>query len=441
MQGTNSITKPRQKSKRYRGLVIVTTIIAGLVGFGWMWWSRMTAMPVVTIPTPILPSPNAFDIFVQIGNGLQNERLIRQAVAPTTGQRLLNQAEKAQLVADNNRALKELRAGLQCEYLHPFIPSYMAPVPHAPKFRSMAHLLALEGQVYAGRGEWNKALHSDLDAIQFGLTIPRGMIVFGHILSIACEALGRKGAWEAVERQSASEAKSAALRLEKMLVKRHAYGNALEVEKRCLQATLLEMFRDPHWRTNPRWLMDNGHGVSDDWQSRLSRLPFQSKLHLYSNDTILNNATRYLDIQIARMHQPYSRRSAPPPEPSDPVNQILAWDCDQAALKDLTAQSQDALLLLALALHAYRLEQGSYPPKLDTLVPRYLTQLPEDPFGQGTFLYKRTNSKYLLYSVGPDKTDDGGRPIDDPSKVSGSNARYFVQPDSQGDIVVGVNKY
>ncbi len=47
---------------------------------------------------------------------------------------------------------------------------------------------------------------------------------------------------------------------------------------------------------------------------------------------------------------------------------------------------------------------------LDDLVPDYLPEVPDDPFGGGPLVYRRTATGYLLYSVGRDQRDDGGRP-------------------------------
>ena len=58
--------------------------------------------------------------------------------------------------------------------------------------------------------------------------------------------------------------------------------------------------------------------------------------------------------------------------------------------------------------------------------------------------YKRIGSKYVLYSIGPDGKDDGGRPIFDSSKPpppagSERDYRYKVEQNSSGDVVAGVN--
>jgi hypothetical protein len=64
---------------------------------------------------------------------------------------------------------------------------------------------------------------------------------------------------------------------------------------------------------------------------------------------------------------------------------------------------------LALALAGYRDDHHAYPRSLTELCPRYLPTLPADPFSGNGLIYKPEEEGYLLYSVGPNGIDDGGR--------------------------------
>jgi hypothetical protein len=78
------------------------------------------------------------------------------------------------------------------------------------------------------------------------------------------------------------------------------------------------------------------------------------------------------------------------------------------------AAMQQALTGTAFALAAYRADHDSYPEKLATLVPKYLKELPKDIFNDDRDLhYTRDGDGYLLYSVGSNGKDDGGRGQDD----------------------------
>jgi hypothetical protein len=67
-------------------------------------------------------------------------------------------------------------------------------------------------------------------------------------------------------------------------------------------------------------------------------------------------------------------------------------------------------VVVGIALELYRRKHGEYPPSLQTLVPEYLPQIPADRITSEPVKYKLQNGKPLIYSVGADRDDDGGRP-------------------------------
>jgi hypothetical protein len=95
---------------------------------------------------------------------------------------------------------------------------------------------------------------------------------------------------------------------------------------------------------------------------------------------------------------------------------IVRWMQQKA---DWHEQSQRNLHL-AFALAAYRGEHGRYPDRLDVLAPEYLAEVPGDLFSGKALIYRPSENGYLLYSVGVNGRDDGGRasadtpPGDDP---------------------------
>ena len=64
---------------------------------------------------------------------------------------------------------------------------------------------------------------------------------------------------------------------------------------------------------------------------------------------------------------------------------------------------------LAFALAAYRADHGSYPAKLADLKPKYVAQIPKDIFNDAELHYRQEGNGYLLYSVGVNEKDDGGK--------------------------------
>ncbi len=104
-----------------------------------------------------------------------------------------------------------------------------------------------------------------------------------------------------------------------------------------------------------------------------------------------------------------------------------------ARFSDTKSRTQNNLLMVALALRAYKMEHEKYPAALTELAPEYLEQIPNDPFSlKKAFPYSLQGEQYSLYSIGPDGEDNGGAPVAD---AKTTNEQY----DSKGDIVGGVN--
>jgi len=77
------------------------------------------------------------------------------------------------------------------------------------------------------------------------------------------------------------------------------------------------------------------------------------------------------------------------------------------------AEQTQRNLHLAFALAAYQRDNGRYPAKLDDLAPKYLAAVPDDLFSGKALLYRPAEKGYLLYSVGVNGKDEGGRQYDD----------------------------
>ncbi|MCH8344387.1 MAG: hypothetical protein IH983_10400 [Planctomycetes bacterium] len=79
----------------------------------------------------------------------------------------------------------------------------------------------------------------------------------------------------------------------------------------------------------------------------------------------------------------------------------------------MVIQQRDAMLV-AIGLELYRRHNGAWPQSLDMLVPDLLPTVPPDRFDGKPLRYRLIDGKPLLYSIGSDRNDDGGRPpLDD----------------------------
>ncbi len=79
---------------------------------------------------------------------------------------------------------------------------------------------------------------------------------------------------------------------------------------------------------------------------------------------------------------------------------------------DWRSQATVRLLITELLLRRHYVLAYDYPETLDDLAAMAMKRWFADPFtsNRGTFVYRRQNAGYLLYSLGVDRDDDGGRP-------------------------------
>jgi ABC-type transport system involved in multi-copper enzyme maturation permease subunit len=72
-------------------------------------------------------------------------------------------------------------------------------------------------------------------------------------------------------------------------------------------------------------------------------------------------------------------------------------------------QAEVRCALAALAVERYRRQHGRWPVSLSALVPGQLADVPLDPYDGQPLRYRQVADGTVIYSVGPDLVDDGGK--------------------------------
>jgi hypothetical protein len=88
---------------------------------------------------------------------------------------------------------------------------------------------------------------------------------------------------------------------------------------------------------------------------------------------------------------------------------LLLPAAKSAIIKEATSVAQLRTAQAAIAIERFRLARGKLPDQLDDLVPQFLPAVPQDPFDGEPLRYRRLETGYVVYSVGSDGQDNGGR--------------------------------
>ena len=119
-------------------------------------------------------------------------------------------------------------------------------------------------------------------------------------------------------------------------------------------------------------------------------------------DEVLQNENRFVRYQLSKGFNPITWAMA-------------RWQGRSLRLRAEMRHNRIAahlrLLYAELAVRCYQSEQGRAPTGLEQLVPKYLQRVPSDPFSGHPLIYRPRGTNWLLYSVGEDGVDDGGRPV------------------------------
>ncbi|MGB2865003.1 MAG: hypothetical protein WBC05_16875, partial [Sedimentisphaerales bacterium] len=79
-----------------------------------------------------------------------------------------------------------------------------------------------------------------------------------------------------------------------------------------------------------------------------------------------------------------------------------------------------------LAVERHRLAAGKLPDSLTELVPAYLESVPKDPYDGNKIRYKKLEAGFVVYSIGEDLSDDGGKERLPRNKVKGESPNWDV---------------
>ena len=92
---------------------------------------------------------------------------------------------------------------------------------------------------------------------------------------------------------------------------------------------------------------------------------------------------------------------------------LLLPSVQDAVSAEIRNDARMGIAVTACALQAYHRDNNRYPDALAALDGVYIDKLTADPFRDKSLTYRQQSNSFLLYSVGPNLNDDGGKGRDE----------------------------
>jgi type II secretory pathway pseudopilin PulG len=151
--------------------------------------------------------------------------------------------------------------------------------------------------------------------------------------------------------------------------------------------------------------------------------PFPLLMRVFVMPSDMRAYQQYMESCQARAEQPFANTTERDREATSTaahhglLTSIIVPALDRFLFQAAHAQASHAAAYVGVAADRYRLDHGTFPPSLDALVPQYLDDVPLDPFDNAPLKFRLRGGDFLVYSIGPDRKDDGGAPFDQQAKT------------------------
>ncbi len=373
---------------RIGGGLLAALVILWLAGGAWVW-SR-NSVPAPPAPKRNMPDGNVYPQYVELVKTVKDQKLIQRLHLNPDSPR----AEVRRALQANAPALASLRelAGKPCAVteLRPGVRFVGALA-----FPGVTRLAALSIRESV-RNDPAAALRDLTAALDFGAGVMREGATLHVTTSFLSLVPVFMDAHRVVPALNASQCKAGAAGVRRILDAQTPITTVFENERTVRLEQLASTVRP---------------GATSIFRFQLPMEDYQRTFLMKPKRPAYEALDRYMQAWIEESRKPIM--SIRPPEAPRELEGILADESLEPKamgthiMRHAYITARLRVLYAALVAEGYRKSRGSYPAKLDGLASA--DQL-ADPFSTGRLIYRGGGSRYTLYSVGPNGSDDGGAP-------------------------------
>ena len=385
--------------------------------------------PQIHIPAQRLPKNNGYDDFRR-ACGMMGKI---QHFGPYSVDRPISSwtlAEYRAFAKDNAPIFPLIKSGLAKQCVMPRgDPSDF--IGDSPELREMGRTLCGESKYYEVMGDYERAVNYRLDCLEFGVSFACGRGIAPNLTGSAVEQMALKDLYPLIYKLNAAQLAHAAKRMEEIQRKRISYSDIIIAEGNDMSLLLAKMYSagETDSLLNPiSWVRNSASGK----MNHTDEIWYNARYAFVNKTSAIVQIANYCKAVAKEQRKPYTGKSRIP-IPQNALAKMPNVPSDAEIILGCRVNFEYRILhanflQTEIALRRYRFDFGCYPTDLADLLPTYLQKIPIDPFGRGKPLkYKPLNGgkSFLLYSLGPDLKDNGGRP----GRWSGAG--------THGDLVAG----
>ncbi|HJW73634.1 MAG TPA: hypothetical protein VJ486_12470 [Geothrix sp.] len=301
-------------------------------------------------------------------------------------------------------------------------------VPSLLGHRGFARTFRLRALVRLQQRRPAEAEEDILTVLRIANVLEEDPALITHLLRVAMIRLMAQPLWEGLEAHAWTEPQLAALQ------QALARVDALKSYRRGLEVERLYWVQEDayHFPTlSNRFINNQGWGESyvfPGWGWRLlcgNVIPAGwLRQNLLAHDRTwvevflpaMPPGEHRMDARILDKHHADQLERERRKEPLTPYTFIAKQSAQHFLYQQCQRAARTQVLLdqavIVCALERFRLAKGRYPEVLAELCPIYLTRIPEDPVGEGSYRYRRLPAgSFQLWSLGWDGKDDGGESV------------------------------
>ena len=297
--------------------------------------------------------------------------------------------------------------------------------PGLSDFRNLSRTLRWRARLHAEHGRYEDAFNDVQSCYRFGRHLKGDGLFIEQLMACSIEIVATQTLRDIMSEHRIEAATLATLQKDyELMIADENFVIGLAAEKlslydeiqRCFTADgpggghlYLKRIRDIaepfDWGGADSWLVTNFVCVLFTHPNKQQTLTAATKFYDYIQEVTLKTPARIRTEQID-IDQELGRLTS-----GNVLFSIFLPSFERIIEYSYQNKADVQATLSIIAILRYKQDKGGYPEHLEQLIAdAYLKELPMDPYNDEPLVYRRTGDNFILYSLGHNFKDDGGKP-------------------------------